>query len=152
MSAGATIVGVRRAVALAVLLLGLPAAAGTRYDELKRVVTRNTGFAHMTRGVNMYTLIALRSCVTDADIPVLMRMLSDRDRVLRLAAANVLVDMGPLGRAALEQEAARPVDTDARLMIREALQEAGAPERRALKDYPLTERERRSIRGCLKAP
>ena len=37
-------------------------------------------------------------------------------------------------------------------LIREALQEANAPERRALKDYPLTERERRSIRGCMKTP
>ena len=36
----------------------------SREDELKRVIDRNTGFAHMTRGMNMYTLIALRSCVT----------------------------------------------------------------------------------------
>jgi len=141
---------VRRVVAIVLLLVSTPAWAGSRYDELKRVVNRNTGYAHMTRGVNMYTLIALRSCVTDGDIPVLMQMLSDRDRVLRLAAANVLVDMGALGRAALEQEATRPVDTDARMLIREALQEARVPERRALKDYPLTERERKSIRGCAK--
>jgi hypothetical protein len=126
-------------------------SADTRYDELKRVVNRNTGFAHMTRGVNMYTLIALRSCVGDADIPVLRRMLSDRDQVLRLAAANVLVDMGALGRAALEQEATRPADVDERLLLRDALQEANAPERRALQDYPLTERERKSIRGCAPA-
>lgn len=140
----------RRVVAIVLLLVSTPAWAWSRYDELKRVVNRNTGYAHMTRGVNMYTLIALRSCVTDGDIPVLMQMLSDRDRVLRLAAANVLVDMGALGRAALEQEATRPADTDARMLIREALQEARAPERRALKDYPLTERERKSIRGCAK--
>jgi len=66
----------------------------------------------------MYTLIALRSCVADADIPLLMQMLSDRDHVVPLAAANVLVD------------------TDARMLIRDALQEANAPEQRALKDYP----------------
>ena len=56
------------------------------------MVNRNTGFAHMTRGVNMYPLIA-------------------------------------------------------RMVLHDALQEAGAPERRALKDDPLTERERRSIPG-----
>ena len=44
-----------------------------RDDELKRVIDRNTGFAHMTRGMNMYTLIALRSCVTERDVPVLTR-------------------------------------------------------------------------------
>lgn len=137
---------------IVLLLVSLPAWAESRYDELKRVVNRNTGYAHMTRGVNMYTLIALRSCVADADIPLLMQMLSDRDHVVRLAAANVLVDMGALGRGVLEQEATRPVDTDARLLIREALQEANAPERRALKDYPLTERERKSIRGCARTP
>ena len=43
-------------------------------------------------------------------------------------------------------------DDCTRLLIREALQEANAPERRALKDYPLTERERKSIRGCAKTP
>jgi hypothetical protein len=130
------------------LVLGMPVSGETRYDELKRVVHRNTGVAHMTRGVNMYTLIALRSCVSDADIPVLALMLRDRDRVLRLAAGNVLVDMGTLGRTALEREATQPVDAHARVLIEEALQEARAPERRALADYPLTERERRSIRGC----
>jgi hypothetical protein len=51
---------------LALLLTTAPfatsAAERSRADELKRVIDRNTGFAHMTRGVNMYTLIALRSC------------------------------------------------------------------------------------------
>ena len=65
----------KRVAAIVVLLLSLPAWAETRSDELKHVVNRNTGFAHLTRGVNMYTLIALRSCVGDAEIPVLTRML-----------------------------------------------------------------------------
>jgi hypothetical protein len=30
------------------------AAERSRYDELKRVIDRNIGFAHMTRGMNMY--------------------------------------------------------------------------------------------------
>ena len=47
-----------------VLAVADVAAAAAREDELKRVINRNTGFAHTTRGTNMYTLIALRSCVT----------------------------------------------------------------------------------------
>ena len=142
----------KRVVVTLALLLSLDAAADPRYDELKRVVNRNTGFAHMTRGVNMYTLIALRSCVADGDIPLLTQMLSDRDRVTRLAAAYVLVDMGALGRAALEQEATHPADVDERIMLRDALQDADSPDRKPLKDYPLTERERSSIKGCAKKP
>jgi len=143
---------VRRVVAILVFLVSVPAGADARYDELKRVVNRNTGYAHMTRGVNMYTLIALRSCVADGDIPVLAKMLGDKDHVLQLAAAGVLADMGPLGRKALEAEAARATDARERMVIRDALQDAGAPDRRPLKDYPLTERERKSIRGCAKTP
>ena len=142
----------RRVVAIVLLLVSTPAWAGSRYDELKRVVNRNTGRAHMTRGVNMYTLIALRSCVTDGDIPVLVTMLADKDHVLELAAAGVLVDLGAPGRTALEESAARATDARERMVIRDALQEAGAPDRRALKDYPLTEREQKSIRGCAKTP
>ena len=142
----------KRLVVTLVLLLCVETWADPRYDELKRVVNRNTGFAHMTRGVNMYTLIALRSCVADGDIPLLTQMLSDRDKVMRLAAAYVLVDMGTLGRAALEQEAMHPADVDERMLLRDALQEADSPSRKPLKDYPLTERERTSIKGCAKKP
>lgn len=138
----------KRGVVTLVLLLSATAWADPRYDELKRVVDRNTGFAHMTRGVNMYTLIALRSCVADGDIPLLTQMLSDRDKVMRLAAAGVLVDMGALGRAALEQEAKHPADVDERLLLQDALRDADSPDRKPLKDYPLTERERKSIKGC----
>ena len=84
--------------ALMVLAVADVAAAAAREDELKRVINRNTGFAHTTRGMNMYTLIALRSCVTDADLPVLRRLLFDRDYVTQLSAAGVLVDMGAGGR------------------------------------------------------
>src|SRR5437870_2975223 len=118
-------VGRARALAMVAILLTCGgAAAELRYGELTRVIDRNTGFAHMTRGVNMYTLIALRSCVADGDIPLLTQMLSDRDKVIRLAAAYVLVDMGALGRAALEQEAMHPADVDERMLLRDTLQEA----------------------------
>jgi len=133
-------------VALLVLLGGTTWAA-ERTDELKRVVNRNTGYAHMTRGVNMYTLIALRSCVTENDIPVLTHMLDDRDYVMQLAAAGVLVDLGVAGQRALEAARSRATDVRTRSVIDDVLRER-SPDRRPLKDYPLSERERKSIRGC----
>src|SRR5215471_14956562 len=102
----------------------------------------------MTRGVNMYTLIALKSCVTEADIPILTHMLDDRDHVMQLAAAGVLVDLGAAGQRALEGARSRPTDVRTRIMIEDALHEARSPDRRPLKDYPLSEQERKSIRGC----
>ena len=140
---------VRRLGLVALLvLLGGTTWADERTDELKRVVNRNTGYAHMTRGVNMYTLIALRSCVTENDIPVLTHMLDDRDYVMQLAAAGVLVDLGAAGQRALEGARSRPTDVRTRIMIDDALHEARSPDRRPLKDYPLSEQERKSIRGC----
>lgn len=143
-------VGRARALAMVAILLTCGgAAAESRYEELTRVINRNTGFAHMTRGVNMYTLIALRSCVGDADIPVLTQMLSDRDHVVQLAASGVLVDMGPAGRQALTGARAGATDTGTRILLDDALRDADSPARKPLADYPLTERERKSIRGCL---
>lgn len=120
----------------------------SRYDELKRVIDRNTGFAHMTRGMNMYTLVALRSCVTERDIPVLSRLLADQDHVTQLSAANVLADLGVEGKQALRLALAAPPDERARSVIEDALREAESPARRPIQDYPLTEQERRRIRGC----
>jgi HEAT repeat protein len=137
-----------------VLLLAtaLPCAAGaaerSRYDELKRVIDRNTGFAHMTRGMNMYTLIALRSCETEEDIPVLTRLLTDRDHVTQLSAANVLVDLGDEGQRGLRQALAAAPDVRTRGVIEEALRDADSPTRRPIQDYPLSEQERQRIRGC----
>ena len=106
-----------------VLAVADVAAAAPREDELKRVINRNTGFAHMTRGMNMYTLIALRSCVTDADLPVLRRLLFDRDYVTQLSAAGVLVDMGAGGRAALVSALPEATEYRARSTIQDALRE-----------------------------
>ena len=109
--------------ALMVLAVADVAAAAAREDELKRVINRNTGFAHTTRGMNMYTLIALRSCVTDADLPVLRRLLFDRDYVTQLSAAGVLVDMGAGGRAALVSALPEATEYRARSTIQDALRE-----------------------------
>ena len=85
--------------------MSTPASAASRYDELKHMVNRNTGRAHMTRGVTMYTLIAPRSFVTEGDILVLVTMLAVRDHVPQLAAAGVLVD--PIGALSLRARCRR---------------------------------------------
>jgi len=131
-----------------VLLSPSDAAERSRYEELRRVIDRNTGFAHMTRGMNMYTLVALRSCVTEQDIPVLTLMLADRDHVTQLSAANVLADMGDEGKRGLRQGLTAAKDIRTRSVIEDALREADAPTRGAIRDYPLSEQERRRIRGC----
>ena len=141
---------IRRFTWAAVATLGAAAgaSAASRYDELRKVIDRNTGFAHMTRGMNMYTLIALRSCVSDVDLPVLRAMLFDRDYVTQISAAGVLADLGPAGRGALEDSLKEAKDSRARQTIRDALKEAGDPQRRPLAEYPMSDRERRAIRGC----
>ncbi len=137
------------ALLVAVALASTPdAAERSRYDELKSVIDRNTGFAHMTRGVNLYTLIALRSCVTEQDIPVLTRLLTDRDHVTQLAAANVLADLGEDGTRGLRQGLAVAPDVRTRSVIEDALREAESPTRRPIQDYPLSQQERQRIRGC----
>lgn len=137
-----------RTVSIVLTIIFAAAAAASRYDELRKVIDHNTGFAHMTRGMNIYTLIALRSCVGDADLPVLRRMLFDPDYVTQLSAAGVLVDMGPAGRGALESALREATEHRARMTIQDALREADDPNRRPLSEYPLSDKERRAIRGC----
>ena len=119
-----------------------------RYDELRRVIDRNTGFAHATRGVNMYTLYALRGCVAEKDIPVLERLLSDKDRITRMAAASVLADLGPRGQDTVSAKLKATKDPSERIMLQEALDDARKPDYRPILQYPLSARERASIRGC----
>jgi len=137
--------------ALLFCLAGLAAGqTSPRYEELKRVIDRNTGFAHMTRGMNMFTLYALRSCVTEKDLPVLGQLLTDRDRVTRMSAANVLIDFGTPGKEAIEKRlrALTPKDIDDRLMLTDVLNEGASKDYKPILQYPLTDRERDGIRGC----
>ena len=126
----------------------IAAAERSRADELKRVIDRNTGFAHMTRGMNMYTLIALRSCVTERDVPVLAQLLTDRDHVTQMAAANVMSDLGEDGKRGLRQALAAAPDVRTRSVVEDALREAESPTRQPILDYPLSQPERQRIRGC----
>jgi HEAT repeat protein len=86
-------------------------------------------------------LIALRSCVTERDVPVLTRLLSDRDHVTQLSAANVLADLGDEGTRALLQARAPP-DIRTCSVIEDALREADSPTYRPIRDYSLTAQER----------
>jgi hypothetical protein len=73
-----------------------------RYHELCLIVDHNTGFAHFTRGMNAGTIEALRRRVTAADIPVLTEMLRDRDDIVAMTSAQVLIRLGPGGVKAVE--------------------------------------------------
>ena len=141
----------RGLVFLLIALLIVSSASGQsagRYAELRRVIDRNTGFAHATRGVNMYTLYALRGCVTERDIPVLERLLSDKDRVTRMATADVLADLKPAGQDVLRAKLRGTQDASERIMLQEALDDAQKPDYRPILQYPLNARERAGIRGC----
>jgi hypothetical protein len=143
-------VKIRQIAALACLAGICLAQTSVRYNELKRVVDRNTGFAHATRGMNMFTLYAVRSCVTDKDLPVLGQLLTDKDRITRMTAANVLMDFGDSGKAVVEKRLKEVAgrDVSERLMLEDVLSELSAKTRKPILDYPLTERERAAIRGC----
>ena len=134
-----------------VFLLLLSSASGQstgRYAELRRIINRNTGFAHATRGVNMYTLYALRGCVTENDLPVLERLLSDKDRVTRMATAGVLADLRPAGQDVLRAKLSGTRDASERILLKDALDYAQGLDYRPILQYPLSASERAKIHGC----
>jgi hypothetical protein len=99
---------VPRPISLALLLclttsmaLAMSPSPDRRYRELVKVVDRNTGHAHFTRGMNSYTIQALQKAVGPADLPVLRRMLTDRDRVVVMTTVEVLMRMDATGRRAV---------------------------------------------------
>lgn len=137
-----------RAIAFLLIVSSALGQSAGRYAELRRVIDRNTGFAHATRGVNMYTLYALRGCVTEKDLPVLERLLSDRDRVTRMATADVLADLGIAGQVVVRAKLSGTRDASERIMLQEALDDVQKPDYRPILQYPMNARERARIRGC----
>jgi HEAT repeat protein len=137
-----------RAIVFLLLISSASGQTAARYAELRRVINRNTGFAHATRGVNMYTLYALRGCVTEQDLPVLERLLSDKDRVTRMAAADVLADLKPAGQDVLRAKLSGTQDASERIMLQDALDYAQRLDYRPILQYPLSAIERAKIRGC----
>jgi len=137
-----------RVLVFAAMAVRAPAQSSDRSAELRRVIDRNTGFAHATRGVNMYTLYALRGCVSQKDIPVLERLLSDKDRIIRMAVADVLADLGSAGQEAVRAKLKETKVPSERSMLQEALDDAQKPSYRPILQYPLNAGERTKIRGC----
>jgi len=130
------------------LVIFAQAQPSTRYRELKNIVNANVGFAHATRGLNMYTLIALRSCVSTKDVGVLDQMLKDTDPIVRMASAHVLVDLGATGKQAVQEQIDKTVSPSERSTLTEALNDAASSTYRPILEYPLTKAERDRIRGC----
>lgn len=134
---------------MALLALVANAQVSPDYARLKRIINANTGFAHLTRGMNMVTLIAVRSCVSTQDIGVLSQMLQDPDRVVSMTAANVLVDLGDAGVQAVTRQLDNPGRAD-RTVLMDALREAASPTYRPILDYASREPDRSRVRrGCL---
>ena len=72
-----------------------------RERELREVIEQNMS----DDGVNGDTVTALKRAVTPPDLPALERILEGDDLVHARAAAEVLLGMGPEGRALLRQSA-----------------------------------------------
>jgi hypothetical protein len=134
---------------MTLLALVAHAQVSPDYARLKRIVSANTGFAHLTRGMNMVTLIALRSCVSTKDIGVLSQMLQDPDRIVSMTAANVLVDLGDAGKQAVKRQLDNPGRAD-RTVLNEALWAAASATYRPIMEYASREPDRSQVRrGCL---
>ena len=116
----------------------------TRYEELRHIVDRNTGHMHFQRGMNRYTLIALRSCVAEPDIPVLQRLLHDEDRVTVMTAARVLADLSPQGEQVLAAELAAQQGPRYHEDLQEVLAERRHPGYRILLADGIPEQ----VKGC----
>jgi hypothetical protein len=83
------------------------ARPSARYKALAKIIDRNVGHAHMTRGVNACTILALRDQVTDQDIEVLAQLLESNDSVHRLASGYVLSVLGPVAVSTLQTRGTR---------------------------------------------
>ncbi len=121
--------GGRRLILLMVALVGWAAVTGYytcalpgRPAQLHCAVIRNTGYAHMTRGMNMDTINSLKEEAKPEDLPHLKAMLLGKDSIAAMTAAEVLKDMGSPGKGALAEahlEATRAGDASRAHLIAE---------------------------------
>lgn len=94
------------------LVLAHSAAAAdplARYGEIRRSIKSNRHLsAHLVMAVDARTIKAVRRQIGEQDIPLLQRMLGDRDYGVASAAAGLLVTLGNPAVPALEQAAHSP--------------------------------------------
>jgi len=98
------------AVILLVCVLGPYLAVGgtdcLKFDRASRLgctVNHHAGYAHITRGMNRYTIEALDAEASkEGDIEALGVLLQKGDRIQAMTAAEVLKLRGEKGRAALQ--------------------------------------------------
>lgn len=92
-----------------------------RYGEIRvRIVDNLQWGRHFTRATNTDTIRAVRPHVTDADVPVLARMLGDERGTVAVAAAHLLELLGTPGETALRAAAGNP-DFKIRMYAEDAL-------------------------------
>ena len=91
-----------------------------RYTDLARVINRHSGFAMMMRGMNSCTIIALYETANENDLPILEKMLADKDYSIRLTVINTLSLMGSAGLTILKNNPLTKQDSDAQEAIRAA--------------------------------
>jgi hypothetical protein len=79
---------------------------GGRYDEIADQIQSDLKFSrHFTWAVNTETIRAVRPSVGSQDADVLARMLGDERGTVSVAAASLLVLLGPVGEVALKRVA-----------------------------------------------
>lgn len=97
-----------------------PVPDKARYRALVKIVHKNLGFAHFTRGINVCTVLATRDAVTPADMPLLVAMLHDDDRLVSATAAKTMASMGDAGASVLHAERST-ARSDVRRVIDDAI-------------------------------
>jgi hypothetical protein len=62
-----------------------------RYAQIRKIIKQNLHLsAHMVKAVDTRTIEAVKKKVTDADIPILVKMLNDKEHVVMIGAQHVL--------------------------------------------------------------
>jgi hypothetical protein len=113
-------------LALAVFLLLLAASLAhaddaVRYGDIRRLINANRHLSgHLVMAVDARTIKAVRSRISEADLPVLVRMMGDKDYGVASAASGLAATLGEAARPALV-EAAHGRDAAIAAQARDAL-------------------------------
>ena len=92
-----------------------------RYGEIRAIIVDNLHFGrHFTWATNTKTIKAVRPHLTEADVPVLSRLLRDERAAVAIAAAHLLELLGPAGEAALRRATEDP-NVGVRMYAQDAL-------------------------------